>query len=70
MSALTKACKALSLAQTYAEDGAVESAITYATEGMALLFAERDRRMKMGLMRPPALLTAPASPKAARKGKR
>ncbi|MBF6570496.1 MAG: hypothetical protein IVW54_16640 [Candidatus Binataceae bacterium] len=64
MSALTRAAKALSLAQTYAEDGAVVSAIEYGTEAMALLFAERDRRMKIGLIPAfPGASTAPASRK-------
>jgi hypothetical protein len=44
------ACKSLSLATTYAEDGAIMSAIEYATEGLTLLFKERDRRMSIGLL--------------------
>lgn len=50
MNNLTKACKLLSLALTYAEDGAVISAIEYGTEAMATLYVERDRRRKVGLI--------------------
>ena len=49
----TKACKTLSLALTYAEDGAVISAIEYGTEAMALLYLERDRRRAAGLIPAP-----------------
>jgi hypothetical protein len=59
VSALTRACKALSLAQAYAEDGAVVSAIEYGTEAMALLFQERDRRKQIGLIPAAEFETAP-----------
>ena len=51
MNNLTKACKVLSLALTYAEDGAIITAIEYGTEAMALLYVERDRRRAVGLIR-------------------
>lgn len=50
MNNLTKACKLLSLALTYAEDGAVITAIECGTEAMATLYVERDRRRKVGLI--------------------
>ena len=49
---LTKACEALSLATTYAEDGAVVTAIQITTEALALLRKEEARRVKAGLIRP------------------
>jgi len=51
MNNLTKACKLLSLALTYAEDGAILTAIEYSTEAMSLLYVERDRRLKVGLIK-------------------
>lgn len=51
---LPSACKSLSLALTYAEDGAVVSAIEHATEAMAALYVERDRRLSIGLIKRPA----------------
>lgn len=50
MNNLTKACKLLSLALTYAEDGAIISAIECGTEGMSALYVERDRRRTAGLI--------------------
>lgn len=50
MNYLTKACKSLSLALTYAEDGAVLSAIRLLSEGHQLLCKERNRRIQIGLI--------------------
>ena len=50
MNRLEKAAKVLSLAVTYAEDGAVVTAIELATDGLAQLLKERDRRIACGLL--------------------
>jgi len=48
---LTKAGQALGVARSYAEDGAVQSAIDRITEALELLYLERQRREAIGLMK-------------------
>jgi hypothetical protein len=62
MNNLTKACKSLSLALTYAEDGAVVAAIEICTEAMTLLYRERDRRLQAGLIQRPAFSSIANTP--------
>lgn len=47
---LTRACRTLALANTYAEDGAIITAIELTSEALALLCKERQRRMAAGLL--------------------
>ena len=47
---LSKAVKGLELAASYADDGAVCTAIARAQEALSLLEKEKRRRIKLGLI--------------------